>query len=80
MLVPVLFFVSIALCLIPFLRPQLFRKEDVVLIVAFIIAGSNLWSKGRSIGELPQLSLILLTITAIFYTLEFLRLRNKHSR
>jgi hypothetical protein len=77
MLVPILVLAGISLSIIPFVRSQLFQKEDVMLILAFFISASLLSSKGRSIGDLPQLSLILLTITALFYTFELLRMRSK---
>ncbi|RUS98055.1 hypothetical protein DSM106972_082740 [Dulcicalothrix desertica PCC 7102] len=77
MLVTVLIITAILLSLISIVRPQLFQQQYILLILAFLISGGLLWSKGDSIKELPNLSLILLTVTAIFYTVECLRLQNK---
>ncbi len=77
MLVTTLIITAIALSLISLVRPQSFQRQYILLILAFLISGGLLWSKGSSIKELPNLSLILLTVTAIFYTAECLRLQSK---
>ncbi|BAZ12257.1 hypothetical protein NIES4071_40870 [Calothrix sp. NIES-4071] len=77
MLVTVLIITAIALSLISIVRPQLFQQQYILLILAFLISGGLLWSKGSSLKELQQLSLILLTVAAIFYTVECLRLQSK---
>lgn len=69
MLVTVLIITAILLSLISIVRPQLFQQQYILLILAFLISGGLLWSKGNYIKELPNLSLILLTVTAIFYTI-----------
>lgn len=78
MLVTALIITAILLSLISIVRPQLFQQQYILLILAFLISGGLLWSKGSSIKELPQLSLILLTVSAIFYTIECLRLQSKN--
>jgi hypothetical protein len=78
MLVTVLIISAILLSIISIARPQLFQQQYILLILAFLISGGLLWSKGNHIKELPQLTLILLTVTAIFYTFECLRLQSKN--
>ncbi|MEC4883625.1 MAG: Ycf66 family protein [Scytonema sp. PMC 1070.18] len=68
---------ALSLSVFVFLRPKLFRRQDIVLIVGFIICGGILLSQSRIYGgDLPQIILLLLTAPAIFYTVESLRLRS----
>lgn len=78
MLVTVLIITAILLSIISIARPQLFQQQYILLILAFLISGGLLWPKVDYIKELPQLSLILLTVAAIFYTVECLRLQSKN--
>ncbi|ARV58473.1 hypothetical protein BZZ01_07305 [Nostocales cyanobacterium HT-58-2] len=72
--------ITTALCLsaVPFVRPNLFRHQDVLLIMAFLICGFILLFQNRFYTqEVTQYNLILLMFPAIFYSFESLRLRNK---
>ncbi|MDZ7959600.1 MAG: Ycf66 family protein [Aulosira sp. DedQUE10] len=71
---------AIALCVVPFLRPKIFKRQDILLIAAFLISGLNLIFNGKYLDELPQFSLILLAASSLFYTVESLRLRIKNHR
>ncbi|BAZ67133.1 MAG: Ycf66 family protein [Pelatocladus maniniholoensis HA4357-MV3] len=75
----ILIIAALALSALPFVRPSLFRRQDIVLIIVFLIAGFILFFNDRWYGkELIQFNLILLTISAIFYTVESIRLRSKN--
>ncbi|MDM9379730.1 Ycf66 family protein [Chlorogloeopsis sp. ULAP01] len=75
----ILIIAAISLCALPFTRPQLFRRQDIVLIAAFFISGSILLFQKRWYNkELTQFNLILLAVTAIYYTFESIRLRSKN--
>ncbi|PMB38797.1 hypothetical protein CEN40_08280 [Fischerella thermalis CCMEE 5205] len=75
----ILIIAALALSAMPFVRPNLFRRQDIVLIIVFFIAGFILFFTNRWYGkELIQFNLILLTISAIFYTVESIRLRSKN--
>ncbi|MBF2007651.1 Ycf66 family protein [Chlorogloeopsis fritschii PCC 9212] len=75
----ILIIAAISLCALPFTRPQLFRRQDIVLIIVFFISGSILLFQNRWYNkELTQFNLILLAIPAIYYTFESLRLRSKN--
>ncbi|MER3493713.1 MAG: hypothetical protein C4323_16190 [Mastigocladus sp. ERB_26_2] len=75
----ILIIAAIALSVMPFLRPKLFRRQDIILIIVYFIAGFILFFTDRWYGkELIQFNLILLTISAIFYTFESIRLRSKN--
>ncbi len=70
---------AISLGLLPILRPKLFRRQDILLIVAFFISGVILFYKDRLYGkQLTEFSLMLLTVPAIFYTIESIRLRRRN--
>ncbi|WP_193199709.1 Ycf66 family protein [Nostoc sp. MG11] len=69
---------ALSLCVTPLLRPKIFKRQDILLIIAFFISGLNLLFKGKYLDELPQFSLILLAATSIFYTVESIRLRIKN--
>ncbi|MFB2769358.1 Ycf66 family protein [Pelatocladus sp. BLCC-F211] len=75
----ILIIAALALSALPFVRPNLFRRQDIVLIIVFLISGFILFFNDRWYGkELIQFNLILLTISAIFYTFESIRLRSKN--
>ncbi|MBD6620305.1 hypothetical protein FNW02_32115 [Komarekiella sp. 'clone 1'] len=76
----ILILAAISLCVVPLLRPKIFKRQDVLLIIAFLISGLSLLFQGRYLNELPQFSLILLTASAIFYTAESIRLRIKNTK
>ena len=69
---------AMTLCALPFTRPKLFRRQDIVLIIAFFFCGLVLFSQHRWYRkELTQLNLILLSIPGVFYTIENIRMRNR---
>lgn len=75
----ILMLAAISLCALPVVRPQLFRREDIMLISGFLISGLILLFQDRWYDkELVQFNLILLAITAIFYTIESIRWRSKN--
>ncbi|MBW4613564.1 MAG: hypothetical protein KME21_09815 [Desmonostoc vinosum HA7617-LM4] len=76
----ILIIAAIALCVLPFVRPQLFKRQDILVIAAFLIAGINLLLNGKYLDDLPQFSLIILAASAVFYTAETMRLRMKDHR
>ncbi|NJL09922.1 MAG: hypothetical protein HC908_06270 [Calothrix sp. SM1_7_51] len=70
---------ALSMCAIFFLRPQLFKKQDIFLIFIFFICAFILISQDRWFNkEILQFNLILLTIPAIYYTFEIYRLRRKN--
>lgn len=72
----ILIITVIALSALSFLRPKIFKRQDIVLIVVFVICGIILFSEGTIYDRLPQIILMLLTATAVSYTVDSLRLRN----
>jgi hypothetical protein len=68
---------GICLCLVPLFRPQLFKRQDLLLILLFFISAALLLFKGKYLEERTQWSLLLLLIPAVFYTGESLYLRHK---
>jgi hypothetical protein len=75
----ILIIAALGLSALPFVRPNLFRRQDIVLIIVFFVAGLILFSTNRWHGkELIQFNLILMTISAVFYTVESIRLRSKN--
>ncbi|MBH8577685.1 hypothetical protein I8752_32920 [Nostocaceae cyanobacterium CENA369] len=76
-----LIFIAIILSALPWVRPQSFRRQDIILIVIFLICGSILLSQKRWYNkELIQFNLILLTLPAVFYSLENITLRNRNNQ
>ncbi|MBW4618818.1 MAG: hypothetical protein KME17_05605 [Cyanosarcina radialis HA8281-LM2] len=73
----ILIIAGIGLCLVPVFRPQLFKRQDILLVLLFFVSAALLLWKGKYLDERPQWSLILLSIPAIFYTIETLLLRHK---
>jgi hypothetical membrane protein len=73
----ILIMAGIALCLVPVFRPQLFKRQDIFSILLFFISAALLLWKGKYLEERAEWSLILLSIPAIFYTIESLYLRHK---
>lgn len=77
----ILIVTAISLGFVPILVPKLFRKQDILLIGAFFISGIILFSKDKLYGkELTEFSLILLTVPALFYTIESIRLRRRNTQ
>jgi Ca2+/Na+ antiporter len=64
-----------------FIRPQLFQRKDIILIVVFLVCGIVLVSQQKLYRqEFTQFNLIMLAVTAIFYTIENIRLRIKNTQ
>ncbi|NWF59149.1 MAG: hypothetical protein HXY43_07525 [Fischerella sp.] len=75
----ILIIAAISLGALPLTRPQLFRRQDIVLIIVFFACGLILLFQDRWYSkELTQFNLILLTVTALFYTVESIRLRSRN--
>ncbi len=76
----ILIIAAIILCALAVTRPQLFRRQDIVLIFAFFFCGLVLFSQHRWYRkELTQLNLILLSIPGVFYTIENIRMRHRNN-
>lgn len=76
----ILIIAGMTLCALPFTRPKLFRRQDIVLIVSFFFCGLVLFSQHRWYRkELTQLNLILLSIPGVFYTIQNIRLRSRNN-
>lgn len=74
----ILITVALFLSAVPFVRPNLFRRQDIVLIIVFFICGFILQFQNLFYSQgLAQFNLILLMFPAIFYTFESLLLRNR---
>jgi hypothetical membrane protein len=73
----ILILAGIGLCLVAVFRPQLFKRQDVFLVFLFFISAALLLWKGKYLDERSEWGLILLSIPAIFYTIETLYLRHK---
>ncbi|MBH8564790.1 hypothetical protein I8748_21830 [Nostoc sp. CENA67] len=77
----ILIVIALILGILPWIRPQNFRRQDIVLILVFLICGSILLSQQRWYNkELTQFNLILLTLPAVFYTFENITLRNRNNQ
>ncbi|OUL19314.1 hypothetical protein BV378_10545 [Nostoc sp. RF31YmG] len=76
----ILILAAMALSAVPFVKPKIFKRQDVLLIIGFLIAGINLLLQGKYLDELPQFSLVLLAISALFYTVESFRLRLRNPK
>jgi hypothetical protein len=79
-------FIAIALLLsgmgliaVKFLKPHLFKNQDIVLIVAFFLtSGLLIWFGGDysiSFKKEPQFTLAFLALPAVFYSFEMLKIR-----
>lgn len=66
---------GVALGCLPLLQPRWFERQDTVLILVALVAGGILWANNRSLDGTVQFSLYLLTVPAVFYTIEMIRLR-----
>ncbi len=74
----ILISVALFLSAIPFVRPNLFQRQDILLIIVFFICGLIFLFQNRLYSQgLTQFNLILLIFPAVFYTFESLRLRNR---
>lgn len=64
---------------IKFMKPQLFKPQDTILSVAFLLsAGLLFWFGGHYsliYKKEPQFTLAFLTLPAVFYTFEMIRMR-----
>ncbi|MFN6567278.1 hypothetical protein A6770_28555 [Nostoc minutum NIES-26] len=77
----ILIVIALLLCTLPWVRPQSFRRQDIILIAVFLICGSILLSQKRWYNkELTQFNLILLTLPTVFYTFENITLRNRNNQ
>jgi uncharacterized membrane protein (UPF0136 family) len=72
---------GIGLLAVKFVKPHLFKNQDLVLVVAFLVSSGLLfWFGGHysiSNKKEPQFILALLTLPAVFYTFETLMIRSK---
>lgn len=76
----ILIAVALFLSAVPFLRPRLFQRQDILLIVIFFFCGFILLFPNKLYTQgLTQFNFILLIFPAVFYTFESLILRNKKS-
>ena len=74
----ILISVALFLSVVPFVRPNLFQRQDILLIIVFFICGFILLFPNRLYSQgLTQFNFILLIFPAIFYTFESLLLRNR---
>lgn len=77
----ILITVALFLSAVPFVRPNLFQRQDILLIIVFFICGLILLFPNKLYTQgLTQFNLILLIFPAVFYTFESLLLRNKKTR
>ncbi len=77
----ILISVALFLSAIPFVRPNLFQRQDILLIIVFFICGLIFLFQNRLYSQgLTQFNLILLIFPAVFYTFESLRLRNRKNQ
>ncbi|NJO40729.1 MAG: hypothetical protein HC769_08305 [Cyanobacteria bacterium CRU_2_1] len=77
----VLVVAGLLLACVPMVRSHLFKRQDLVLIAVFLICGITLLFGKRSWNDgFQQFSLLLLSIPAIFYTVESVRLRGSRDR
>lgn len=79
----VLLLSGMSLIAIKFLKPHLFKNQDIVLIIAFFIASWLLiWFGGDysiAYKKEPQFTLAFLTLPAVFYTFQILGMRRNKS-
>lgn len=74
----ILISVALFLSAVPFVRPNLFHRQDILLIIVFFICGFILLFPNRLYSQgLTQFNFILLIFPAVFYTFESLLLRNR---
>jgi hypothetical protein len=77
----ILIAVALFLSAVPFVRPNLFQRKDILLIIVFFICGFILLFPNKLYTQgLTQFNFILLIFPAVFYTFETLLLRNKKTR
>ncbi|MEM6401116.1 MAG: Ycf66 family protein [Cyanobacteria bacterium P01_D01_bin.116] len=73
----ILIIVALALGTLPFINSKSFKRQDILLIIAYLISGIIFFNQKWYRQELTQVNIILLTITALAYTVESLRLTMK---
>ncbi|MEO0839279.1 MAG: Ycf66 family protein [Cyanobacteria bacterium J06643_5] len=73
----ILIIVALALGVLSFITSKSFKRQDILLIVAYLISGIILFNQKWFRQELTRINLILLTIPALAYTVESVRLRMK---
>ncbi|MEL6460747.1 MAG: Ycf66 family protein [Cyanobacteria bacterium J06621_15] len=73
----ILIIVALALGALSFITSKSFKRQDILLIVAYLISGIILFNQKWFRQELTRINLILLTIPALAYTVESVRLRIK---
>ena len=77
----ILIAVALFLSAVPFVRPNLFQRKEILLIIVFFICGFILLFPNRLYSQgLTHFNFILLIFPAVFYTFESLLLRNKKTR
>jgi drug/metabolite transporter (DMT)-like permease len=76
----ILIFVGIVFASLSFLRSDLFKRQDLVLVVTAFICGGIFLSGRKYLDGVEEFTLYLLTIPAIFYAIDVIRLRAKQSR
>lgn len=77
----ILISVALFLSAVPFIRPKLFQRQDILLIIIFFICGLILLFPNTFYTQgITQFNLILLIFPAIFYSFEILLLRNKKTK
>lgn len=75
-----LILLGIALGSLFLVRPQLVKRQDVVLIAVALICGGIFATGKRYLDGVIEFSLYLLTIPVVFYAIDTLRLRAKRIR
>mgnify|MGYP001795113411 CR=1 FL=1 len=73
----ILIIVALGLGVLTFISSKSFKRQDILLIVAYLISGIIFLNQKWFRQELTQINIILLTIPALAYTVESVRLRMK---
>lgn len=73
----ILIIVALSLGALPFIRSKSFKRQDILLIIAFLVSGIIFLNQKWYRQELTQVNIILLTIPALAYTIESVRLKIK---
>ncbi|MEM7553713.1 MAG: Ycf66 family protein [Cyanobacteria bacterium P01_A01_bin.84] len=77
----ILIITSIGIAALSFLRPQVFKRQDIVLITVLLICGIIFSTQSRWYRkELLQFNLFLLAAPGIFYSIDTIRLRNQNQK
>ncbi|BAY87254.1 hypothetical protein NIES267_67730 [Calothrix parasitica NIES-267] len=72
-----LIIVALGLGAFPFISSKSFKRQDILLIIAYLISGIIFLNQKWYRQELQRVNIILLTIPALAYTVESVRLRIK---